>query len=107
MYRRHCAHCHGISGDGAGPTASFLNPYPRDYRRGIFKFKSTPRTEPPTKEDLKRILHEGIAGTAMPSFKYLPNDELEALASYVRYLSVRGQVERLLVFESHPKRRCG
>ena len=23
------AHCHGISGDGAGPTAAFLNPYPR------------------------------------------------------------------------------
>jgi hypothetical protein len=26
LYREHCAHCHGISGDGAGPTAAFLNP---------------------------------------------------------------------------------
>src|SRR5262245_30980488 len=32
LYRRHCAHCHGINGDGQGPTASILNPYPRDYR---------------------------------------------------------------------------
>jgi hypothetical protein len=32
LYRRHCAHCHGISGDGQGPTAAILNPYPRDYR---------------------------------------------------------------------------
>ncbi len=41
LYRRHCAHCHGISGDGHGPTAAILDPYPRDYRPGIFKFKST------------------------------------------------------------------
>ena len=26
LYRRHCAHCHGVSGDGHGPTAQFLNP---------------------------------------------------------------------------------
>ena len=42
LYREHCAHCHGITGDGNGPTAAFLNPYPRDYRPGKFKFKSTP-----------------------------------------------------------------
>ena len=41
LYRRHCAHCHGITGDGHGPTAPILNPYPRDYRPGMFKFKST------------------------------------------------------------------
>ncbi len=35
LYRRHCAHCHGISGGGDGPTASILNPYPRDYRPGV------------------------------------------------------------------------
>jgi mono/diheme cytochrome c family protein len=38
LYRQHCAHCHGVSGDGLGPTAAFLNPFPRDYRKGIFKF---------------------------------------------------------------------
>ena len=41
LYMQHCLHCHGVSGDGAGPTAKFLNPRPRDYRQGIFKFKST------------------------------------------------------------------
>ena len=30
LYRQHCAHCHGVSGDGMGPTAEFLKPYPRD-----------------------------------------------------------------------------
>lgn len=77
LYREHCAHCHGVTGDGAGPTAAFLNPYPRDYRMGIFKFKSTPKGGKPTHEDLQDILINGIPGTAMPSFKVLPNNEIE------------------------------
>jgi mono/diheme cytochrome c family protein len=97
LYRQHCAHCHGISGDGAGPTAAFLNPYPRDYRTGQFKFKSTARADKPTNDDLKRILHEGIAGTAMPSFLLLPDDEIDALVEYVKYLSIRGQTEQMLL----------
>ncbi len=98
LYRKHCVHCHGVSGDGMGPTAPFLNPYPRDYRRGLYKFKSTPATTPPTDDDLHRILREGIAGTAMPSFKVLTEDERESLVQYVKYLSIRGQIERALVY---------
>ena len=26
LYREHCAHCHGVTGDGMGPTAAVLNP---------------------------------------------------------------------------------
>jgi mono/diheme cytochrome c family protein len=96
LYREHCAHCHGISGDGRGPTALFLNPYPRDYRPGLFKFKSTARAAKPTDDDLRKILVEGIRGTAMPSFKLLPEDELDALVEYVKYLSIRGEMEREL-----------
>jgi mono/diheme cytochrome c family protein len=96
LYREHCAHCHGVSGDGRGPTAVFLDPYPRDYRPGLFKFKSTERASKPTDEDLHRILDEGIRGTAMPSFKLLPADEREALVEYVKYLSMRGEMEREL-----------
>jgi mono/diheme cytochrome c family protein len=108
LYREHCAHCHGISGDGAGPTAAFLNPYPRDYRKGQFKFKSTPVGQKPTHDDLKRIVLEGIPGTAMPSFKLLPDLEVEALVDYVKYLSIRGEVERRLLratTELEPKQR--
>lgn len=97
LYRRHCAHCHGISGDGLGPTAAILNPYPRDYRAGKFKFKSTMLASPPTNEDLYRIIHDGIPGTAMPSFALLPPDEIAALVEYVKYLSIRGQMETALL----------
>lgn len=94
LYREHCAHCHGISGNGMGPTAAFLKPYPRDYREGWFKFKSTERAEMPTNADLERILRHGIPGTSMPAFEVaLVQPEIEALVEYVKYLSLRGMVE--------------
>jgi mono/diheme cytochrome c family protein len=96
LYRNHCAHCHGISGDGQGPTASILNPYPRDYRSGVFKFKSTYTASEPTTDDLRAVVHNGIPGTAMPSFALLPPDEVNALVEYVKYLSMRGQMETAL-----------
>lgn len=96
LYRRHCAHCHGISGDGHGPTAGILNPYPRDYRPGVFKFKRTYTAAQPTDADLQRVVHDGIPGTAMPSFALLPPDEQNALVEYVKYLAIRGQTEKAL-----------
>jgi mono/diheme cytochrome c family protein len=97
LYRQHCSHCHGVTGDGIGPTAAFLNPYPRDYRLGKFKFKSTPIGYKPTHDDLTKILVDGIPGTAMPSFALLDNDEIDALVHYVKYLSIRGEMERDLI----------
>ncbi|MCP3691645.1 MAG: cytochrome c, partial [Planctomycetaceae bacterium] len=99
LYRRHCAHCHGITGDGMGPTAEFLNPYPRDYRMGKFKFKSTTTNARPTDDDLHRLLKHGVPGTAMPSFRVLPQNQQDSLVQYVIYLSMRGELERLLIGE--------
>ena len=53
LYRKHCLHCHGVTGDGNGPTAPFLWPRPRDYRRGMYKFTST-TGQKPTREDLRQ-----------------------------------------------------
>jgi mono/diheme cytochrome c family protein len=97
LFREHCVHCHGITGDGAGPTALELNPYPRDFRLGKFKFKSTPLRQSPTDHDLTKILENGIPGTAMPSFRTLPEEEIKALVQYVKYLTMRGQMERYLM----------
>jgi len=97
LYREHCVHCHGITGDGMGPTAAFLNPYPRDYRPGVFKFKSTERSSKPTDADLVRVLHEGLAGSSMPSFALLSPVQIEALVEYVKYLSIRGETELALM----------
>ena len=99
LFREHCVHCHGTTGNGLGPTATFLNPYPRDFRLGVFKFKSTPFGRKPTRTDLKRIVREGVMGTSMPAFRLLKEEDVDALVDYVIYLSVRGEVERRLLQE--------
>jgi mono/diheme cytochrome c family protein len=93
LYMTHCVHCHGVAGDGDGPTARFLNPRPRDYRQGVFKFKSTPYEAKPSRDDLRRTLQQGIPGTYMPSFVLLGEDKLLLIIDYVRWLSIRGSME--------------
>ena len=97
LYMKHCLHCHGVTGDGDGPTANYLNPKPRDFRLGLFKYKSTDYAEKPSHADLMRTLDEGIAGTYMPSFKLLEEDEKKAIVEYVRWLSMRGEIEKRLI----------
>lgn len=104
LYRQHCLYCHGINGDGGGPTGQFLNPLPRDFRTGLFKFRSTAKVDdqgkvdaaavtPPSRADLLKTLKHGIPSASMPAFNLLPETDLNALASYVIHLSLRGQTE--------------
>jgi hypothetical protein len=50
LYAARCQQCHGEEGDGLGPAAERLNPPPRDFTFGFYKFKSTAFDEdlPPT-----------------------------------------------------------
>lgn len=93
LYMTHCQHCHGVTGDGKGPTSRFLNPRPRDYRQGIFKFKSTQAAQKPSRKDLLHILEQGVPGTYMPSFVLLGEEKLGLIIDYVRWLSIRGYTE--------------
>lgn len=99
LYRKHCLHCHGLAGDGRGPTAPWVSPHPRDYRKGEFKYISThielieQNNKKPRRADLLLVLEKGLEGTSMPAFNLLPQEERDALASYVIHLSLRGQVE--------------
>ena len=102
MYRTQCMHCHGVEGGGDGTTAAFLNPLPRDYRKGIFKFSSVSDKARPTRDDLFRILAEGIYTTAMPSFRRFSDAQLHGLVDYVRLLSIRGRVEELVALDFDP-----
>ena len=93
LYAEHCQHCHGVSGDGNGPTAQYLNPRPRDYRLGKFKFTSTNTSDRASRDDLKTTIWEGIPGTYMPSFKLLTDREMHSIVEYVLWLSMRGEIE--------------
>ncbi len=97
LYRQQCLHCHGTNGGGDGPTSRFLNPLPRDYRKGVFKFTALKDKARPRRQDLFRILDEGVTGTAMPSFRRFSKAELHGLTDYVRLLGIRGMVESDLV----------
>ncbi len=97
VYQERCVQCHGVSGDGDGPAAKYLYPRPRDYRKGLFKFTSTPYGDRPLRSDLERTIHEGVRGTSMPAFNLLPKDEIQAVLDYVLMLTHRGEFEDGLV----------
>lgn len=94
LFRKHCVVCHGVTGNGRGPTAAVQVPYPRDYRMGVFKFKSTPRGVKPPREDLAKLIRDGVAGTAMKPIPGLTEEDIQSLVDYVIYLSWRGELER-------------
>lgn len=100
LFRGRCAGCHGVGGDGAGPSADEVEPRPRDFRRGVFKFVSTRFGAKPVREDLSATLRQGLPGTAMPSFADLPVAELDRLVEHVVLLSQRGELEFLLANEA-------
>jgi mono/diheme cytochrome c family protein len=100
VYQRRCAGCHGISGDGNGPAAEFLNPRPRDYRQGKYKFTSTPRGAKPRRQDLVRTIRRGAKGTSMPAFRWMSDEDLRAVIDYVIMLSHRGEMELQLIREA-------
>jgi mono/diheme cytochrome c family protein len=49
------------------------------------------------RNDLQRIIRYGAKGTSMPSFRWMPDDELEAVIDYVVLLSSRGETELGLI----------
>lgn len=84
VYRERCAFCHGENGDGNGPVASYLNPRPRDFTSGQFRFRTTASGELPLREDVISIVENGVRGTAMPSWEgVLTQAEIEAAVDYV------------------------
>jgi mono/diheme cytochrome c family protein len=89
VYQRNCLVCHGSYGDGRGEMGRELKPRPRDFGRGIFKYRSTPAGALPTDADLERIVRRGLAGTAMPIFSKLSDREIKSVIEYVKSFSSR------------------
>ena len=100
LYAYNCSRCHGVTGDGKGLMADYMRPRPRDYRRGVFKFTTTPYGYKPRRADLLRTVRRGVPGTSMPSFKLLADDDLDAIIDYVLVLTHRGEMEIELAIEA-------
>ncbi len=89
VYQRNCLTCHGIYGDGRGDMGRDIRPQPRNFGRGIFKYRSTPAGKLPTDADLERTIRGGLAGTAMPIFSNLNAHEVKSVIEYVKSFSSR------------------
>lgn len=81
LYLRHCAACHGESGDGRGGAAAFFTIAPRD-------LTAAPSERNPADADRYRTITLGSGtGAAMPSFYWLDGRDRWALVLTVKRLS--------------------
>ena len=92
IYARRCMGCHGDEGDGLGPAAERLNPPPRDFTLGQYKFKSTGFDDiVPNDEDLFRMIRDGMPATAMPGWSDVLSDQ--DMWDLIAYLKVFAGLE--------------
>ena len=88
VYDRWCMECHGETGAGDGSAAAFMLPRPRDFTRASYQIRTTASGELPTDADIRRIIDQGMPGTAMPAWAgKLSATERGDLVSYLKSLS--------------------
>jgi cytochrome c553 len=56
-----CVTCHGETGKGDGPGAQGLQPTPRDFSKGDFKYDADKNGKPGEDADLKGVISKGAA----------------------------------------------
>ncbi len=87
VYQRYCLSCHGLHGDGRGESAQFLDPRPRDFTKGVFKWRSTPSGTLPVDGDLFKTIRNGLYNTNMPRWSGLTDGQLQSVVAYVESFS--------------------
>ena len=60
-YKMICENCHGPEGKGNGPGAQGLQPSPRDFSKGEFKFDANKNGKTGEDADLKAVISKGAA----------------------------------------------
>lgn len=87
VYFKRCVWCHGIEGEGNGPSADRLFTRPRNFIQGTFKIRWTDSGELPLDQNLIDTVKNGLPGSAMPSWSgILSEDEIEAVVQFVKSL---------------------
>ena len=94
IYQINCFVCHGVGGDGNGPAASMFRIRPRDFRTGVFKFRSTPSGSLPTDDDLLRTVTQGLRWTGMIGRPDLRESDRRAVIQFIKTFSPRFAKEK-------------
>lgn len=81
VFENYCSNCHGILGDGHGPFIVNLTKLPPDFNNPNSHFKNGF-----SYIGLSKTLNEGIAGTQMPAFNYLPAETKKDLIEYLLHI---------------------
>jgi len=80
LYELYCVACHGEKGAADVPVAERMNPKPRDFTTGLFKYKTTPGALLPRDEDIFNVIKYGLTGTSMPGWqRVLTDKQIESL----------------------------
>ena len=89
LYATHCAICHGGGGAGDGIAAP-LNPKPRDFSVGDFKYDTDKDGKPGTDADLANIVKNGAGAYGgsplMAPWGHLSDADIQNVVAYVRSL---------------------
>lgn len=92
-YETYCVGCHGLEGQGNGDAAKFLNPKPRNFVRGDYKFFHFSESGPfPSDESLIITVRNGLPGSSMPAFPLLTDQEVKDVISYAKHFKEGGWV---------------
>lgn len=95
LFAKHCAACHGATGNADTAVAHMLLPRPNPFRDGLFKLVSTANGMP-TIADLVTTLRRGMPGSTMMSYQWLPDEDLQALAVEVQRMAIQGRADSIL-----------
>ena len=89
IYELRCLQCHGEDGDGLGPAAERLNPPPRDFTLGEYKYRTSGfDSVMPNDADLMRMIRDGMPGTAMPGWDdMLSEQDMADVMVYIKYFA--------------------
>jgi len=86
-----CFTCHGTTGKGDGPAATGLNPPPRNFTVGTFKFDANGDGKPGEDTDLVLVIKNGAATyggnpVMAPWGGALKEQQIQDLVTYIRTL---------------------